>query len=143
MIYTDMTIKAMQLSYQAHQNQFDKGGVPYVFHPFHVAEQMTDELTTTIALLHDVVEDTWVTLDYLKQEGFPPEVIEAVDVLTRDLSMDYMDYIREVKKHPVACRVKLEDLRHNSDPTRLPVRNEATENLLEKYKIAIRLIEQI
>ena len=132
----------MQLCYTAHKDQYDKGGVPYVFHPFHVAEQMTDELTTTIALLHDVVEDTWVTLDYLTGEGFPPEVTEAVAVLTRDVSVDYMDYIREVKKHPVACRVKLADLKHNSDPTRIPVRTEAIEKLLDKYKKAIQLIEQ-
>ena len=71
MIYTQLTKKAMTISFNAHKNQLDKGGMPYVFHPFHVAEQMKDEYTTCVALMHDIVEDTPVTLENLRENGFP------------------------------------------------------------------------
>lgn len=77
MIYTPLTQKAMLLAYDAHHGQLDKGGVPYIFHPIHLAEQMPDELTTIVALLHDVVEDTPLTLDDLAGD-FPPAVIDAL-----------------------------------------------------------------
>ncbi len=119
MIYTDLTKKAMILAYEAHKGQTDMGGIPYVFHPLHLAEQMTDEYTTCIALLHDVIEDSNLTLKQLEQ-SFPPKVTEAVSVLTRDFDMAYMDYIRLVSENPLAVRVKLADLEHNLDSTRLP-----------------------
>ncbi len=119
MIYTDLTKKAMTLAYEAHKGQTDMGGIPYVFHPLHLAEQMTDEYTTCIALLHDVIEDSDLTLKQLEQ-SFPPQVTEAVSVLTRDFDMAYMDYIRLVSENPLAVRVKLADLEHNLDSTRLP-----------------------
>ena len=74
MIYTQLTKKAMKLCFAAHKDQVDKSGMPYVFHPFHLAEQMTDELTTVAALLHDVVEDTPYTFSDLRDMGFPGEV---------------------------------------------------------------------
>ena len=70
MIYTHLTNQAMKLAYEAHHGQVDKGGIPYVFHPFHLAEQMTDETTTVVALLHDIVEDTNYTLEDLANLGF-------------------------------------------------------------------------
>ena len=81
MIYTPLTQKAMLLAYDAHHGQLDKGGVPYIFHPIHLAEQMPDELTTIVALLHDVVEDTDLTLDDIVGD-FPPSVIDALRLLT-------------------------------------------------------------
>ena len=82
MIYTPMTKKAMKLAYQAHMGQVDKGGVPYVFHPLHLAEGMRTEESVTVALLHDVVEDTPITLADLAKEGFPHQVLEALEVLS-------------------------------------------------------------
>ena len=76
MIYTDLTINAMRLAYSAHNGQLDKAGLPYIFHPYHLAEQMTDEVSTCVALLHDVVEDTNVSLEDLKKE-FPTEVVDG------------------------------------------------------------------
>ncbi len=78
MIYTPLTKKAMLFAYRAHLNQYDKSGMPYIFHPFHLAETMTDEITAATALLHDVVEDTAVSFSDLEQEGFPKEVIDAL-----------------------------------------------------------------
>ena len=118
MIYTELTIKAMVLAYNAHHGQFDKGGVPYIFHPIHLAEQMDDEISTCVALLHDTVEDTDVTLEQLAAE-FPREIVEAVDLLTHRDSVDYFDYVRAIKANPIAVKVKLADLAHNGDPKRI------------------------
>ena len=117
MIYTEMTVKAMRLAYEAHQGQVDKTKVPYIFHPIHLAEQMEDEVTCTVALLHDVVEDTAVTFADLEKE-FPAEVIEALRLLTHEAGVDYFDYVRKIKNNPIAKRVKLEDLKHNWDESR-------------------------
>ena len=117
MIYTEMTVKAMRLAYEAHLGQKDYNNVPYIFHPIHLAEQMEDELTCTVALLHDVVEDTAVTFADLEKE-FPAEVIEALRLLTHEAGVDYFDYVRKIKTNPIAKRVKLEDLKHNSDESR-------------------------
>ena len=118
MIYTDLTIKAMNLAYNAHHGQFDKGGVPYIFHPIHLAESMDDEISTCVALLHDTVEDTDVTLEELARE-FPKEVVEAVALLTHDENVEYFDYVRMIKTNPIATKVKLADLAHNGDPKRI------------------------
>lgn len=117
MIYTEMTIKAMKIAYEAHLGQLDYNDVPYIFHPYHLAEQMDDEISCTVALLHDVVEDTDLTFTDLEQI-FPAQVLEIVRLLTHDENIDYFDYIREIKKNPIATKVKLEDLKHNSDESR-------------------------
>ena len=117
MIYTPLTIKAMQLAYHAHHGQVDKAGVPYIFHPLHLAEQMDDEISCCAALLHDTVEDTDVTLDQLAAE-FPAEVVEAVRLLTHAPGTDYYDYVRAIRENPIAMKVKFADLDHNSDQSR-------------------------
>ena len=117
MIYTEMTIKAIKVAYEAHLGQLDYNDVPYIFHPYHLAEQMDDEVSCTVALLHDVVEDTDLTFTDLEQI-FPAQVLEIVRLLTHDENIDYFDYIREIKKNPIATKVKLEDLKHNSDESR-------------------------
>lgn len=136
MIYTDLTKKAMILSYKAHDGYFDKGGVPYVFHPFHVAEQMDDEYSICVALLHDVVEDTDYTLEDLRKAGFPEEIVCAVDAITRPKGQDYMEYIKVVKTNSIATKVKLADLDHNSDSGRLVEPDKESKKRLEKYKKA-------
>lgn len=118
MIYTTLTMKAMKLAYTAHHGQVDKSGMPYIFHPYHLAEQMQDEITTCVALLHDVVEDTDVTFADLEKD-FPEEVIDALRLLTHEEGKDYFEYVRAIKTNPIAKAVKLADLAHNSDETRL------------------------
>ena len=129
MIYTEMTIKAMKIAYEAHLGQLDYNDVPYIFHPYHLAEQMDDEVSCTVALLHDVVEDTPITLSDLEQI-FPAQVVEIVRLLTHDEGVDYFDYIRKIKKNPIATKVKLEDLKHNSDESRSIGSNLSEEQLL-------------
>jgi (p)ppGpp synthase/HD superfamily hydrolase len=142
MIYTDKTKKAMKLCYEAHKDQVDKTGVPYVFHPFHVAEQMKDEATTIVALLHDVVEDTDYTLQDIAAEGFGQEIVEAVALMTHEDDVPYLDYVAKLKDNPIAKAVKLADLAHNSDQSRLGEIDEETEERLEKYKEAIKILLQ-
>lgn len=131
MIYTDMTKKAIRLIFKAHAGQTDKCGLPYVCHPLHVAESMEDEVTCTAALLHDVVEDTDVTFEDLAEMGFAPEVIRILRLLTHDPAVPYMDYVRRIKEDPQAVKVKLSDLRHNSDLTRI---DHVTQNDLDRVK---------
>lgn len=144
MIYTTQTKKAIKLMFEAHREQLDKAGLPYVFHPFHLAEQMTDEESTICALLHDVVEDTDYTFDDLKAMGFPEACIAALRLLTHAEGVPYMDYVKEIAKNPIARAVKLADLRHNSDQTR--IEGEADERMLarwKKYAEAIAYLEGI
>ena len=138
MLYTTFTQKAMKIAFEAHKNQTDKSGIPYIYHPVHLAEQMDCEDTICVALLHDVVEDTNITFEELQAEGFSKEIIEALKLLTHD---DAVPYVKEIKKNPIATKVKLADLRHNSDLTRLDEVNEKALKRVEKYKDAITILE--
>ncbi len=140
MLYTAATKKALRLCFEAHKNQVDKGGSPYVFHPFHLAEQMKDESSTIVALLHDVVEDTDYTFADLRHMGFESEVIEALRLMTHDENIPYMEYIEKIRENPIARAVKLADLKHNSDLTRLDAVDERILERKEKYSRAIRLL---
>lgn len=141
MIYTPMTKKAMRVCFDAHRDQVDKCGLPYVFHPFHLAEQMDDEISAVCALLHDVVEDSDYCFDDLKEMGFPDEVIEVLMLLTHTEDTSYMDYVKEIKKNPIATKCKLADLRHNSDLTRLDTVDEAALLRNKKYSDAIKILK--
>ena len=141
MIYTDMTKKALKLCFEAHQDQTDKSGVPYVFHPFHLAEQMSDEDCTIAALLHDVVEDSEYRLDDLRSYGFSVVVLEALSLLTHEPGVPYFDYIENLKGNYIAKTVKLVDLRHNSDLSRLDHITDRDLQRVAKYKKAIELLE--
>ena len=141
MIYTDLTKKAIKLMFELHKNQKYKAGIPYVFHPWSVADSMDNEISVAVALLHDVVEDTDITFDDLKKEGFPDDVVEVLMLLTHEDGVDYFDYVKALAPNPIARKVKLSDLRHNSDITRI---NEVTEKDLqriEKYKKVIEYLE--
>ena len=140
MIYTPLTKKAMQFCFAAHKEQTDKSGLPYVFHPFYLAEQMADELTAAAALLHDVVEDTPYTLDDLRSQGFPETVIDALELLTHREGVSYFDYVAAIKLNPIARQVKMADLRHNSDLTRLDVVDSKALARVEKYKKALEIL---
>ena len=133
---------ALKLCFAAHKDQQDKSGMPYVFHPFHLAEQMQTEETTIVALLHDVVEDTDYTLEDLAAMGFDPVVIEALTLLTHDENVPYMDYVRTIKDNPVAKAVKLADLQHNSDLSRLDTVDEKALARREKYLKALALLKE-
>ena len=117
MIYTELTNKALSIAYNAHHGQLDSNGLPYIFHPLHLAEQMDDEISWCCAILHDVVEDTTVTMDELAKQ-FPMEVIDVLKLLTHDDDVPYETYVRAIKTNPIAVKVKLADIAHNSDRSR-------------------------
>lgn len=141
MIYTPTTKKAMKLCFDAHKEQVDQSGLPYVFHPFHLAEQMTDEDTTIVALLHDVVEDTDYTFADLEAMGFSEPVVNAIRAMTRLEGVPYMEYVAKIKDDPIARQVKLADLRHNSDLSRLDAVDQKALDRAEKYRAAMALLE--
>lgn len=131
------------MAYQAHEGQFDRGGLPYIFHPYHVAEQMKDEYSVCAAVLHDVVEDTDVGIDVIAEE-FPAEVVQAVRLLTHEPGVPYLEYIEKLKDDPIASQVKLADLTHNMDDTRSAGRDsESAEKKMkrrEKYTRAKEIL---
>ena len=132
MIYSELTNKAMRIAYSAHHGQADYNGIPYIFHPIHLAEQMEDEISCCAALLHDVVEDTAATMEDLSRD-FPEEVMAVLRLLTHEEGVPYFDYVRKIKTNPIAVRIKLADIAHNSDQTRC-VGSDLTEQQLAYWR---------
>jgi (p)ppGpp synthase/HD superfamily hydrolase len=123
----------MILAYEAHHGQLDRSGVPYIFHPARVAAGFTNEAMACVAWLHDVVEDTDVTLEDIRLAGFGIVICDALRLMTHDKSLPYMDYVRRLAKNPIAKAVKLADLRDNMDVSRLSVVDDAAKKRLAKY----------
>lgn len=146
MIYTELTNKAMKIAYEAHHGQVDQSGQPYIFHPYHLAEQMDDEISVCVALLHDVVEDTDITAEELARE-FPVEVTDALKLLTHEEGIEYFDYVAAIKENSIAKKVKLADIAHNSDQSRMAGCDGVSEKQLkrwrEKYKKAKEILESV
>lgn len=138
MIYSPLVQKAARIAFLFHEHQSDQGGYPYVCHSLHVAEQMDDETSTVVAILHDVVEDTSCSLEYLAGI-FPQPIIEAIDAITRRDGENYLEYIRRVAKNEIAKKVKIVDIIHNLDESRLP--NGKMENSLKnRYEVALGIL---
>ena len=142
MYYSELVKKACVIMYDAHKEDTDKGGYPYVFHPFYLATQMEDEESACTALLHDVVEDHGdrYSLAYLSRAGFPEAVIHALSLLTHADGGPYRDYVRALADDPIARKVKLADLRHNTDTRRVGGRRTPKHDL---YLEAIRYLEEL
>lgn len=127
--------KALQLAQKAHRHQKDKGGVDYFFHPITVALMCKDPQAQIVALLHDVMEDSDITVQDLKHAGFSDSILEALSCLTRN-DESYEDYIERIKSNPLAKMVKLADLTHNMDLSRIEQANDTDVKRLEKYQRA-------
>ncbi len=137
MIYNKEINKAIKLAYEKHQGQFDKNGLPYVFHPWHLAEQMIDEDSIIVALLHDILEDTDTSVTDLVAMGFKKEVIDTLVILNRHEDTDYFEYIKMIAQNELAKKVKLADLYHNADLTRLDNVSEKDLIRSKKYQESI------
>ena len=135
--------RAIEIAVKAHAGQVDKAGQPYVLHPLRMMLAVTTPEARLAAVLHDVVEDTAVTLDELRAEGFPASVLEAVDALTKRENEDYEAFIRRVAPNPIAREVKLADLRDNSDLSRIAEPTERDFARVEKYRRAIGYLEAL
>jgi len=121
MYYSELVKKACNIMFEAHKNDYDKGGYPYVFHPFYLASQMDDENSTCVALLHDVIEDHGdiCSFEALSAEGFNDRIIAALRLLTHPHDVPYMEYVKAISKDPIARKVKMADLMHNLDSRRV------------------------
>jgi (p)ppGpp synthase/HD superfamily hydrolase len=135
-----MTKLAINLLFEAHKVQKDKSGLPYIFHPFHVAEQMDDEDSTIVALLHDLLEDTSYTVEDLKKIGFNNKVCDAIILMTHDDNVTYLDYVKKIKNNEIARKVKIADLKHNSDLSRLDIITEYDLERKAKYAKALEIL---
>ena len=129
--------KAYEIAKKAHWGQVDKAGEDYIKHPEKVASFVKTDEEKAVAYLHDVIEDTELTLEDLNKYDFSKEVLEAVDIITKKRGEDYQSYLNSVKKNKLARAVKLADLRHNSDLTRLIKVTEKDIKRKEKYQKAI------
>jgi len=128
---------ALSIAKKAHKGQYDKAGVDYIEHPLFVASLVDTQEEKAVALLHDVLEDSPYTAEELILAGLPETVVSAVQILTKKKGQDYQQYLELVKSSPIARRVKLADLKHNSDLSRLATVTEKDLERLEKYKKAI------
>lgn len=134
-----MLNKALGIAYKAHWEQTDKAGAPYILHPMRVALRCQTEDEKIVALLHDVVEDTPITLEELKAQGFSDKVLSALKCLTKIKGEDYQTFIQRVATNPLAVKVKIQDLEDNMDLSRL---GDKPHWKMETYKEALSCLEQ-
>ena len=143
--HTDARVrKAFKVARAAHAGQKDKGGVDYINHPLTVASNVGNDVSAIIvALLHDVAEDTAVTLDDL-QAAIPLTAAEldALKLLTHDDRTPYLEYVAQIKANALAAQVKAADLKHNSDLSRLKHPQRKDLERVEKYRLALKILEE-
>lgn len=128
---------ALKIATEAHKGQVDKAGIPYINHPLTVASLVDTEEEKIVALLHDTIEDTNITEQDLLNYGFSNKIIEAVKLLTHNKNVLYMDYVAKIKDNELARKVKIADLTHNSDLSRLKEITEKDKKRYEKYQKAL------
>ena len=133
MDYNELYDKALQIAVRAHKGQKDKAGHDYILHPIRVSERCDDPRAKIVALLHDTIEDTDVTADYLREEGFTEEIVEAVLAVTRSEGEEYDDYVRRAAQNELGRMVKRADLEDNMDIRRLPELTDRDVERLRKY----------
>lgn len=132
--------EALSIAEKAHTGQVDKAGRAYIQHALHVAKQMDTEDAAVVAILHDVIEDTSIGFEYLRAQGLTKLQEDALRKLTREEGVSYMSYIEGIKENPLAVAVKLADLRHNMDISRLPRVMEEDTKRRDKYKKAYEVL---
>ncbi|PFK82969.1 HD domain-containing protein [Bacillus thuringiensis] len=131
---------AYEIAQKAHAGQVDKAGMDYIKHPEAVASFVNTNEEKATAYLHDVLEDTEITANDLLSAGIPHNVVEAVQVLTKEKYTSYFEYLSRVKENSLARTVKLADLKHNSDRSRLARITDKDLKRLEKYRKAIQFL---
>ncbi len=132
--------KAIRIAVNAHYGQKDKGGDPYIFHPFRVMNACSSLEAKIVAVLHDVVEDTDIEMDFISAE-FPIEIVDALKLLTHTPEVDYMDYVQGTKNNPIAREVKIADLKDNCNVSRIMNMTNKDIERLKKYIAALKIFE--
>lgn len=134
--------KALQIAIKSHSGQVDKAGAAYIFHPIRVSCKCFTDEEKIVALLHDTIEDSNVTAEYLLSEGFPRNIVDAILSVTRNEDESYSDFIKRCRLNPIGRQVKLHDLEDNMDISRLPQVTEMDLVRLNKYIEAYRYLEE-
>jgi len=124
--------KAICIAATAHSGQLDKEGAPYITHPLRVMAAVEGDDAKIVAILHDVIEDTTVTIDDLRRDGFSESLLSGVECVTHCREESYTDYVIRCKNHPLARKVKLADLADNSRPERCLLRVERVDRDLAR-----------
>jgi guanosine-3',5'-bis(diphosphate) 3'-pyrophosphohydrolase len=132
--------RAIEIAVAAHKGQTDKGGQPYILHPLRVMVAVEGELAQTVAVLHDVVEDSDWTIEKLKDEGFTGNITEALDLMTKDPNLNYQDYIKSVRNNPIARAVKIADITDNMNLDRIPNPGPTDYARRDKYERALNTL---
>lgn len=133
---------ALQIATKAHEGQKDKSGYEYIMHPIRVAERCKDTRAKIVALLHDTIEDTFVTTDYLREQGFPDEIIEGVLSVTKHQGESYDEFVRRAAENPLGKEVKKADLEDNMDIRRLKELTDEDVGRLRKYMRAWQFLNE-
>lgn len=137
----EMLKKALDICLNKHSGQVDKSGKEYFIHPVTVALLCDTTKEKIVALLHDVIEDTDYTFTDLKNDGFSQEIIDAIRAVTKNDDITYQEYISNIKNNPIARKVKLNDLKHNSDLSRLENPTDQDLKRTKKYLESIHFLE--
>lgn len=133
---------AISIALKAHKGQVDKGGNPYILHPLAVMNRVETIEEKIVAVLHDVVEDTEVTIDQLRETGFSEEILEAINLLTRAKEDSYEEFIDKTLKNRISRNVKIADIKENMNLSRIQDPSEQDYIRLEKYKRALERLER-
>lgn len=133
---------ALQIATKAHEGQKDKSGYEYIMHPIRVAERCKDTRAKIVAMLHDTIEDTFVTTDYLRKQGFPDEIIEGVLSVTKREGESYDEFVRRAAENPLGKEVKKADLEDNMDIRRLKELTDEDVGRLRKYLRAWQFLNE-
>lgn len=133
---------ALERALSAYRGKRDKAGQAYVLHPLRLMAKMHDEISQVVSLLHDVIEDSDVTAEDLREDGFPEVVIEAVVALTRQAGESYMAFIERLKPNELARKVKLADIEDNLNVLRLVELSEQDLRRVQKYHKAWHILQQ-
>lgn len=139
--YNRLLELAIKVATEAHVGQVDKGGKPYINHPQAVAASLTNTEYKIVAYLHDVCEDTSITSDDLKDMGFTYRIVNSIRLLTKTDELTYEEYLRRLRMDSCARAVKIADLKHNMDITRIPDPSEKDYVRIEKYKKSLAFLE--
>lgn len=134
---------AIALAAHAHYGQKEKNGKPYLFHPLRLMMKMRSEAEMIVAVLHDVVEDTDVTLEDLRNKGYSTEVVKAIDCLTQRGGGSYDQYISRIKSNDLARRVKIADLEDNLDLSRIPRPTDEDLARMQRYRKALASLKTL
>lgn len=132
---------AREICHAAHDGQVDKAGRPYYLHPERVAALCSNPEEKIVALLHDTIEDTDVTADYLLSRGFSHEIVDAVLAVTKREGETYEDFVARAKDNPIGRQVKIHDIEDNMDLTRLHTLSDEMVERLRKYLKAYHFLK--